>query len=161
MRFSILSAGPERLDAMQELWEGLNQHHESVSEFFADHFQTADFSARKAYLLEKTRDGELRLFLALPHMNDAGSEPKPVGYCVASLLEEEDGGRPGEIESIFVHENYRRMGAAHQLMTSALQWLDDNGATSKCISVVWGNEQAWPFYRKYGFYPRMARLVQK
>jgi len=45
-------------------------------------------------------------------------------------------------------------------MKTALAWMDDRAATNKIIGVVEGNEEAFGFYKKYGFYPR-AHILQQ
>lgn len=146
----IVEAGPERLNDIRPLWEGLNRHHESISPHFKPDFAGYPFSYRKAYLAGKANCGELRIFIA-------ESDDHPIGYCVASL----DTEYHGEIESIFVMEGHRSQGLGDALMRAALGWLDANGATSKSISVVFGNEAAHAFYARYGFFPRSTRLVQR
>jgi len=71
------------------------------------------------------------------------------------------GGARGEIESIFVEQSYRLAGICTMAVTRALTWLDRNGSTRNRVSVGVGNEGAWEFYRKFGFYPRMTILEQK
>jgi diamine N-acetyltransferase len=80
-----------------------------------------------------------------------------VGYCVSSLSED----KTGEIESIFLENGYRSQGIGTDLMLRALAWMDKDGATRKRVSVGNGNEEAWKFYEKFGFYPRMTVLEQK
>lgn len=45
-------------------------------------------------------------------------------------------------------------------MRAALGWLDENGAKSKTVVVVHGNETANCFYERYGFYPKSIHLAQ-
>lgn len=146
----ITEAGPERLNDIRPLWEGLNRLHASVSPHFKDDFDGYPFSYRKAYLAGKAGQGRLRIFLA-------ETDGEPIGYCVASL----DNQMQGEIESIFVIERCRGQGLGDALMRAALGWLDANGAASKSVSVVFGNETAHPFYARYGFLPRSTRLQQR
>jgi len=80
-----------------------------------------------------------------------------VGYCVSSLSAE----KTGEIESIFIEEKYRSQGIGSSLVTRALEWLDTKGSVRNRVSVGDGNEEAWGFYAKFGFYPRMTVLEQK
>jgi len=80
---------------------------------------------------------------------------KNIGYCVASL----DPAYNGEIESIFVEEDYRRQTVGDRLMTAALDWLVAHDPRAISVAVVFGNEQAHPFYAKYGFVPRTTYLI--
>ena len=65
----------------------------------------------------------------------------------------------GEIDSIFVLQGYR-FGIGEQLMQKGLQWMDEMGAEKIVVNVAAGNEQAFGFYEKHGFYPRRTMLEQ-
>jgi ribosomal protein S18 acetylase RimI-like enzyme len=80
-----------------------------------------------------------------------------VGYCVCSITRE----KVGEIESIFVEAEYRSRGIGTGLMKQALEWMDRSGAEKKRVFVADGNEQAYGFYRRFGFSPRMMMLEQR
>lgn len=67
----------------------------------------------------------------------------------------------GEVESLFVEPAYRSEGIGTVLVTRGLAWMNSIGAVRKRVSVGDGNETAWAFYRKFGFYPRMTVLEQK
>ncbi len=147
--FSISAHGPECIDDIQPLWEMLNHHHADISPHFEDHFTHASFVDRKAYLLGKAENSILRIFIA-------EAEDQMVGYLIASLGPNSE----GEIESLFVREEYRGMKMGNALMCAALAWLEENNADPIGISVVFGNESAHPFYARYGFLPRSYRLIR-
>jgi GNAT superfamily N-acetyltransferase len=65
------------------------------------------------------------------------------------------------VGSLFVEEAYRSAGGGTALVTRRLGWMDSCGAVRKRVSVGNGNEAAWAFYRKFGFFPRMTILEQK
>jgi ribosomal protein S18 acetylase RimI-like enzyme len=69
--------------------------------------------------------------------------------------------KTGEVESLFVDAAYRSEGIGSALVTRGLAWMDSFGVVRKQVSVSDGNEAAWEFYRKFGFYPRMTVLEQK
>ncbi len=79
-----------------------------------------------------------------------------IGYCVTSLSPE----KTGEIESIFVEEEYRALGIGPALVTRALAWLNENGSVRNRVPVCDGNEEVWNFYKKFGFHLRMMVLEQ-
>ena len=76
-----------------------------------------------------------------------------IGYCIASLVEE-----VGEIDSIFVSENYRKCGIATCLMDTSLHWLKQNNPIKTVVKVSIGNEDVFGFYARYGFLPRLTEL---
>lgn len=110
-------------------------------------------TTKKAYFKKVAAAGSLHLDLAF----DPRTAGRYVGYCVSSLSQE----KSGEIESIFVSEEYRSHGIGSALVTRALAWFNENGSIRNRVSVSVGNERAWNFYKKFGFCPRMMVLEQK
>jgi len=142
------------IDTIEPLWAQLNEHHRKMSPNFSSHYEKFTFEQRKNELLEKAARGLMHITLAKDI--DAGHY---IGYCVSSILM--DGDTPiGEVESIFVENEYRSSGIGDKLMNKALEWMDSKGADKKKVSVGAGNEGVLPFYNKYGFYPRMTLLEQ-
>ncbi len=145
-------SGPECLDEIKSLWELLNQYISNLSPHFGDLVLLRTFQARKEELQEKGVRGALIVDLA----RDA-STGQVIGYAVTTLSEVD----AGEIDSIFVEEAYRGTGVGNRLMKRALAWLDENRARTKTIVVATGNEHVHGFYRRFGFYPRATKLMQK
>jgi diamine N-acetyltransferase len=77
-----------------------------------------------------------------------------VAYRVSTITPE----KVGEVDSIYVREEYRSCGIGDQLMKRSLQWMDEKGAESKKILVTVGNQDVMSFYRVYGFRPRSVVL---
>lgn len=140
------------LPVIKPLWEGLNAHHQARSPYFKEEYGIFTFEIRLAFFAEKAIHSTLHVHCAA----DADSD-QLVGYCVSSL----EANGTGELESLFVHEDYRKCGVADCLVRSALAWMDQNGAREKKVMVAAGNEEAFGFYSRYGFFPRMTILKQK
>ena len=149
MEIKYSSGSIEFLDTIQLLWENLNQHHGLVSLYFKEDFRNNSFEQRKARLSDRYKDGKLRIDLACHNVD-------LIGYCISGIREES----VGEIESIFIVEEYRGLGVGDTLMQHALDWLDGQGVTLKVIDVAVGNERAYQFYARFGFYPRVTTLRQ-
>ncbi len=143
-------SGPEGIERIKELWEALNSHHYANSVHFKDHFAKLTFAERGKHLHALSREGNLRIITA-----ERGDEI--IGYCAAALSNAGE----GEIHSIFVREEFRGTGVADAVMEKALAWLDDKGAATKILHVAAGNERAFRFYARHGFYPRFTMLSQK
>ena len=150
--FEYISGGPELLDNIADLWAKLNQLHGNISPHFCEVFQQRAFHDRKKELIAKSKTGKLRVDIA--RLN---SGLDVIGYCVSTV----DSNKEGEIDSIFVEEQYRCQGIAQQLMKSTLGWMGNLGVTKKHVSVVFGNDKALAFYKKFGFYPGTFELIQK
>ncbi|PKM75479.1 MAG: N-acetyltransferase [Firmicutes bacterium HGW-Firmicutes-17] len=139
------------LDEIQELWEALNQHHHQAAVNFKAHYETFTFEMRKKNLLLKAKNGQLRIEIAVDP-----ETVKNVGYCISRVEFSGD----AEMESLYVLEKYRGMGLGEKLLSNAITWMDEMGAHSKTVSVAVGNEKAFSFYERFGFYPRKTLLEQ-
>lgn len=140
------------IETIRPLWEKLNAHHHAHARAFKTLYEQMTFDDRKAYFAGLAETRALRVDLAF----DPAVE-KCVGYCISSLSPES----AGEIESVYVDEVYRLQGVGTALVRRGIAWLDANGSATKRVSVADGNEEAFPFYRKFGFYPRRTVLEQK
>lgn len=140
------------IERIRPLWVQLNRHHHANARAFRDIYAGWTFDDRKAYFTTVAQKGSLRIDLAFDPEHG-----RYAGYCISSLSKD----RAGEIESIYVDETYRMLGIGTNLLTRALTWLNNNGSIRNRVSVADGNEAAFPFYRKFGFYPRMTVLEQQ
>jgi ribosomal protein S18 acetylase RimI-like enzyme len=84
-------------------------------------------------------------------------QDQTVGYLISAMTV--DG--LGEIESIFIIPWIRGQAIGDELMQRVLHWLDKQQVHTKRISVVMGNERAYPFFARFGFYPRVVMLYKR
>jgi diamine N-acetyltransferase len=145
------TTGFEEIDLIRPLWEQLNGHHHAKATRFRAHYEKLTFEDRRAQFEKIHRAGRLRLDIAVDTRTGMN-----VGYCVSSLSPE----LTGEVESVFVEPAYRSEGIGTALVGRCLAWMDSLGTVRKRVSVGDGNESAWAFYRKFGFFPRMTVLEQ-
>jgi diamine N-acetyltransferase len=141
------------IDLIHPLWIQLNNYMLGKAGSFRSHYEQMTFDERKAYFEKVAAAGTLRLDLAF----DPQAGENYVGYCVSSLSQE----KTGEIESIFVEEEYRSRDIGSALVLRALEWFDERGSVRNRVAASAGNEGVWDFYKKFGFYPRMTVLEQK
>ncbi len=142
------------LDLIEGLWFRLKIHHVKKSVHFSESIAAGTFEDRKRELLAKAKAGKLRIILAA----DAIMK-KTVGYCVASVAVDGE----GEIDSLFVEEDYRRRDIGENLMQSALDWIQSYSTGRIRVQVAAGNEEVFRFYQQFGFEPRsiiMERVNQ-
>ena len=69
---------------------------------------------------------------------------------------------PAALKSIFkiIHLPPEK-NTGETLMSDALAWMDKQKVKSKIIRVVYGNEYALNFYKKFNFFPSSIKLIQK
>ena len=137
----IRTLGRDDIREIKELWQGLNEHHRGLSTHFKRHFEAFTFTRRVEQL---TAREELIVFLAVD------GEDK-IGYCVATS----DRGQ-GEIDSLYIKPENRGAGLGGELMSRAMDWLTAHECEDIRITIAAGNEEALPFYRKYGFVARFT-----
>ncbi|MDT8716856.1 GNAT family N-acetyltransferase [Clostridium sp. 19966] len=147
-KFYFVNGSVELLEFVEPLWYKLNKHHEEKSNYFKERYRNFKFENRKNKLLL----GDMLINIDL-----IKKEKAYVGYCISSINKE----HIGEIESIYIEEEYRKYGLGDSLMKRALKWLEEKGAKSKMIGVAEGNDEVLEFYKKYGFYKRTTILQQK
>ena len=140
----------ERIGDLKPLWEKLRAHHSALSKHFADEMTKFTFESRIGKVIEKSIDGQLRIEVAYDGDHKAG-------YCIASLTK--DG--TGEVDSLFVEEDYRKHGVGRTMMENALSWLKSKQPKQMTLTVAVGNERVLKFYEGFGFYPRHIVLLQK
>jgi len=141
------------IDLIRPLWIRLNDYLLGKAGKFRSHYEQMTFDERKAYFEKVAAAGSLHLDLAF----DPQAGGKYVGYCVSSLSQE----KTGEIESVFVEEEFRSRDIGSALVIRALAWFDEKGSVRNRVAAGAGNEGVANFYKKFGFYPRMMVLEQK
>lgn len=151
MDIHYLEVGANEIDIIKPLWEKLRDHHFGLSPHFAGRYKEFTFEDRKKELLNKSTN-----LLKIDIVKDEDTQWL-IGYCISSI----SAGSIGEIDSIYLEENYRSLGIGNELMNRALQWMDSNNVKIKRIIVARGNEELLPFYERYNFFPRHIILEQK
>lgn len=141
---------PKEIDCIRPLWEELNEHHRQRSVHFADFYRQYAWEVRRSELLKKADGGSLFIIMA---QGPSG----PVAYCIASIGP--DGA--GEIDSMYVAGDFRGKGTGSRLVETALEWFDRNNAEPVTVAVAQGNEDAFPFYARFGLFPRKTVLQKK
>lgn len=149
-RIEYISGNEKLLGEIRFLWDKLNEHHIAKSLYFKEHFLHLDFETRIKKLLKKKND----IFVIIAVDSSAG---RHVGYCISSEIDN----HIGEIDSIYVLPEYRRLGIGDYLIKQSIEWLDRRGVVSKKIDISFGNEEAFEFYKKYKFHPKDTILFQK
>lgn len=149
-QISYQEVGIDGLDMIQELWKLLRLHVKGSNTDFKDQMQQLTFQERKEFLLKKSKGCAIRVDLARDQTKVKAA------YCVSTLNSE----RVGEVDSIYVREEYRSLGIGDHPMKRSLEWMDEKGAKSKKIMVTAGNQDALSFYRRYEFRPRRVILEQ-
>lgn len=135
--------------------EKLRDHHRINSTHFKERYETMSFDKRKSDLLEKAKIGLLQI-------NTVENTPSRIiiGYCVSSI-KTECLEKVGEIHSIYVDANFRKLGIGSELIKLSLDWFKIEKVSTKRIIVAEGNEEVFHFYQKYGFYHFSNVLQQK
>ncbi len=142
----IVKIPRDRINEIELLWNELNSHHHEKSENFKDHFSSFTFAERSNKLVAMEK---LAIFAA-----KINSEL--VGYCIAS-----SNNGSGEIDSLYIKPDFRGEAIGRQLTEAAMSWLSDLDCDQISVAIAEGNQQAIPFYEKFGFKKRFDVLQIK
>src|SRR5471030_2894289 len=142
MNISVVEKYETEIEIIKPLWEKLNLIHFDKSVYFKNKYESFTFDKRMESIYKKAQNGIIKL--ALLFDNDKGIY---IGYCLSSIEE-----NSGEIESIFIEKQYRKLGLGDKLMNNALDWFESKGIKNIEINVVYANDEALPFYEKHGFH---------
>lgn len=138
----------KELHLIKHLWEKLNQMHYQDSIYFKDHFQTFTFEKR-CNDFSNINDENIQINVLI-------DSEKVVGYCIATIKK-----AVGEIESIYVDDEYRKEGFGKKLIEESTDWLKENKCKKIMVAVAHGHENVFDFYMKMAFYPRVSYLQLK
>lgn len=136
MKIKFRELSFSEIDIIKPLWEKLNEHHIQCSEF-RENFKQFTFAARK----KRLKDKQLKVLVAY-------HDKLLIGYCISSIIEYET---EGEIESIFIENEFRNQGIGREFMERSVNWFKEKGIGDIKIQVAAGNEDALDFYNKFGF----------
>jgi ribosomal protein S18 acetylase RimI-like enzyme len=136
----IIEISKDEIGSIKTLWESLNAYHLVKSTHFKSHFSKFTFEMRMEDLNKRDH-----LVVYVAEDNN-----ERIGYCIASV-----DGLVGEIDSLFVKNEYRKQGVGEEVMTRALKWLEEQNCKTIRVSIAEGNESALNFYRKFGFAERL------
>lgn len=146
--FEFINGGIEILDIVKPLWEKLNKQHGNLSTYFQHQFRETKFENRKSKFVSKS--------ITAINIDLIKKNELYIGYCISTINKD----AVGEIESLFIEEEYRKLGLGDKLITRGLEWLNNNNVKSKIIAVAEGNEKVLEFYKKYNFYKRIIILQE-
>jgi len=154
LRYKTISR--DQIDQVRPLWEALNRYHTKRSIHFSKFFETFTFEQRlKKY---KSRSVTVRIDLALVSGSGGkGAKERAVGVCLSSY----DGRKEGRLDTIYVEPRFRGLGIGSAMMKRALKWFDASGVKGRSVSVLFGNEDVFPFYSRFGFYPMRYTMLTK
>lgn len=147
MSLNYIRGNGEMLDSISPLWEKQRLHHHNKTIHFKNRFASYTFNSRKESILKNVKD-------CLVEIVQDVEKDKYIGYCVSTLYNSND----GEIDSIYVEPEYRKMHVGHALMEDAIKWLEKNDVNDINIYVGVGNESVFDFYEKFGFKPFLTLL---
>jgi ribosomal protein S18 acetylase RimI-like enzyme len=142
MNISIVEKDITEIYIIKPLWEKLNLIHLDKAVYFKSKYESFTFDKRMESIYKKAEKGIIKLNVLLD--NDKGEH---VGYCLSSIENS-----LGEIESIFIEKQYRKLGLGDKLMSNTLNWFESKGIKNIEINVVYANDEALPFYERHGFH---------
>ena len=153
METVLMIGGADLLPRIEPLWCELRDLHSSRSLHFSELVRDMEFESRRVEILDKSLGGHILVQI----VSQSGPDQKDVAYCVSTIMLN----GMAEIDSIYVSEGYRSRGLGGTLLKGSLDWIDEHDVKEVRASVIWGNEEALPFYQHHGLYPRSIILQRR
>ncbi|MDQ1914365.1 GNAT family N-acetyltransferase [Paenibacillus sp. GD4] len=141
MKISIEEKDISEISLIKPLWEGLRNYHNSLPNGTVSNKQ---FEERVGQLEEKAKNGKIQILIAVD--DQSGTY---IGYSISTISKENE----GELDSLFLLEQYRSQGIGDMLMNKSMGWFDENGVNNIRILVSYLNGDAVKFYKKFKFEP--------
>lgn len=152
--FGIEKLDLAHLDRIRPLWEELIQSNAANSPYFKEYYGTFEFEVRKGFLREKLdAGGEMYTAVLVDR-----EQHRDAGYVTVTYNRDRS---EGEIEMLYLREEYRGQGLGRKLLHMALACLDINCIRERKLCVTYGNEAALRLYQSVGFYPFTIDCLQK
>lgn len=148
MSYEIIRLDKKNLKRVESLWKKLNELHLQESPYFKEHYESFSFSERSKKLLSVPDDDLLIEIIR--------NDQKVCGYCISSIIN-----KTGEIESLFILEEDRGNGLGEILVERSITWLKSRKCKKIQVSVSYGHESVFGFYKKFGLFPRLTYLQMK
>jgi diamine N-acetyltransferase len=145
IRFEVLPK--KEIMIIKPLWNQLNQIHSEKSEYFCRVFEQTSFEIRITQF-KKVTNKNFRLEVIFD--NDL-----LIGYSISTI---ERKAKIGSIESIYIKDDYRRLGLGMKLVNTSKQWQLEQGCSKLSLAILVGNEEVLQFYIKAGYYPRTLMM---
>jgi diamine N-acetyltransferase len=141
----------ELLPYCQNFWELFIENQIQNAGEMADGIAAYLQSQRDGSLLAKINDGKLHIQLVY-----TSNHQEPIGFCITSLSSD----RIGEVEALYVLDEYQGNNLGTKLLQTSLQWLEENNALEQKLIVAAGNEQVFSFYQKFSFHTGYTTLFR-
>lgn len=137
----IIKKDISAINELKSLWQELNKIHIEKSVNFKSKYENFEFDERFAPLLKDNQDTIFNLDVVYNI-----DEKVNIGYCLSSITKD-----CGEIQSLFLLKEYRKMGLGDKLFNCALAFFREHNVNNINIKVVYNNDAALHFYKKHGF----------
>ena len=138
---TLIEGGWELLDRIEPLWNQQRDFHFQLAPQWKLGM-TPEFADRRVALIAKGVAGH---FICL-----ASIDGRDIGYGISTV----DAKGRGEIDSLFVHSQFRSRGVGDALMKVTLAWFAERAIEDVAIEALARNEGAIRFYARYGYEPR-------
>lgn len=110
-----------------------------------------DTEARSRYIKQLSKP--FALFLI-----SETEEKLPTGYLYAHI---DTSSQQGELEVVFISEEYRGQGLAQELVTRALEWMKGKQVFRVVTHIFAGNQSSQKAFEKLGFKPHNIEYLLK
>jgi len=153
---TVREASEQDYEALSRLWEQLDRFHAAIQpDFFRWPPRPRPWSDLRLVLRDGQRGVVLVAAVARRIVGALTIQIHDLSHQPALIPR-----RRAHIEDLVVDEGFRRQGIGRLLMDRAARWCEQRAVRQMVLTVWNGNDEAMAFYRRAGYRPINAVLVQ-
>lgn len=128
-----------KINAVKNLWNKNRLFHQENTTCFSIDYVNLNFEDRMKNLLNRSKLSKITVV--------ENKNGQVIAYCMSII----DKANSGEIATLYVEEEYRRMNIGKNLLQLHIGWFQDNNAVNVGVEVLHDNLSAVNLYESVGF----------
>ncbi len=137
--FTYKELEESKINVVKNLWNKNRIFHQKNTAYFSMDYANLNFEDRMKNLFSKSKFSKITVV--------ENKDKQVIAYCISII----DEASLGEIATLYVEEEYRRMNIGKRLLDLHIGWFQDNNVVNVGVEVLHDNLSAIKLYENVGF----------
>lgn len=137
--FNYKELEESKINVVKNLWNKNRIFHQKNTAYFSMDYTNLNFEDRMKKLLSRSKFSKITVV--------ENKDKQVIAYCMSII----DKVSSGEIATLYVEEEYRRMNIGKHLLELHIGWFQDNNVVNVWVEVLHDNLSAIKLYENIGF----------
>lgn len=137
--FTYKELEESKINVVKNLWNKNRIFHQKNTVYFSTDYANLNFEDRMKKLLSRSKLSKITVV--------ENKDKQVIAYCMSII----DKAGSGEIATLYVEEEYRRMNIGKHLLQLHIEWLQDSNVVNIEVEVLHDNLSAIKLYENIGF----------